>query len=109
MCVCIYIHTCNRMLERDWETKMSVEKPPNHPQMHSFKRNEGTCGPAPGPLSKTGFGKDQREALGRIQVQRCLWRECGPCCGQAPLGEGREDASSQPIAQGERQDEAECY
>ena len=88
------------MLERDWETKMRVKKAPNHPQIHNFKGNEGTCGPTPGPLSKTGFVKDQREALGRIQVKRSLWREWWPCCGHPPLGERREDASPQPIARG---------
>ena len=38
--------------------------------------------------------------------ERSLWREGWPCYGHPPLGQGREDANSQPRAQGESQAEA---
>ena len=44
--------------------------------MHNFKGIEGTCGPTPGPFSKEGFFKHQREALWR-RLGRGLFGEKG--------------------------------
>ena len=80
MCVYMYIYTCNRILEGNWGTKMSMKNPQTTPR-YNFKGNEGTCGPTPVPLSKEGFFKHQREALWRRLVARSVWREGWPCYG----------------------------